>query len=138
MCQIHAGCARYVHESDANVARTCRARKAQQGMLLLNSYVNIAWVLNNWQICCRRAFCESLGDTVYKEGPKVGRGCVFIDSRVLSAGFRVKWGLIVPPAARDPLMWPKQRFSFTFFNILPCKDYSQNTIPCISSLTIPF
>jgi hypothetical protein len=31
---IHAGCARHIRESDANVARTCRARSAQQEMVL--------------------------------------------------------------------------------------------------------
>jgi hypothetical protein len=34
---IHAGSVRHIRESDANVARTCRARSAQQGMLLLDS-----------------------------------------------------------------------------------------------------
>jgi hypothetical protein len=33
---IHAGCARHIRESDANVARTCRTRSAQQEMLLLD------------------------------------------------------------------------------------------------------
>jgi hypothetical protein len=40
MRQIHAGCARHIREFDANVALTCRARSAQQGMLLLDPSVN--------------------------------------------------------------------------------------------------
>jgi hypothetical protein len=48
MRPIHAGCARHIRESDANVARTCRARSAQQRILFLDpsvSDINIEMVL---------------------------------------------------------------------------------------------
>jgi hypothetical protein len=40
MRQIHAGCARHIRESDANVARTFRAK---QGMLLLDPSPDQQW-----------------------------------------------------------------------------------------------
>jgi hypothetical protein len=42
------------------------------------------------------AFCAR--DTVDEEGPKAGRGWVFIDSHGLFAGFRVKLGGLLVPA----------------------------------------
>jgi hypothetical protein len=43
MRQIHAGCARHIRESAVNVARTCRTRSAQQGVLLLDPSVPAVW-----------------------------------------------------------------------------------------------
>jgi hypothetical protein len=40
MHQIHAGCVRHIRKSDANVARACRARSAQQGILHLDPSVS--------------------------------------------------------------------------------------------------
>jgi hypothetical protein len=44
MCAGFTQDARHIHESDANVARTCRAKSAQQGMLLLDPSVLLAYI----------------------------------------------------------------------------------------------
>jgi hypothetical protein len=46
-----------------------------------------------WKICCRRLSAGHWGHSLRRA--LAGRGCVFIDTRWLSAGSRVKWGLIV-------------------------------------------
>jgi hypothetical protein len=64
------------------------------------------------------AFCGALGDIIYKERPQAGRGCVFIDSRELSAGFRVKWGAYCAPHGTADLTGEKNPYIPVIFGKL--------------------
>jgi hypothetical protein len=65
MRQIHAGCSRHIYESGANVARTCRASSAQQGIHVTSGH-QVIWqthddkIANAWGIQIEIHVCKSL------------------------------------------------------------------------------